>query len=65
MSIPGGLKDGKDLLMFYRQYGEIDPEESPPLLFCHGEVRNTEPGESSPLSAVHLSRHKWPGGLVN
>ena len=21
--------------------------------------------ESGPLSAVHLSRHKWPGGLVN
>ena len=21
--------------------------------------------ESGPLSAVHLSRHKWPGGLVD
>jgi len=21
--------------------------------------------ESGPLGAVHLSRHKWPGGLVN
>jgi len=21
--------------------------------------------ESGPLRAVHLSRHKWPGGLVN
>ena len=25
----------------------------------HGEV------ESGPLRAVQLSRHKWPGGLVN
>ena len=23
------------------------------------------PGESGPLREVHLSRHKWPGGLVN
>ena len=22
-------------------------------------------GESRPLRAVHLSHHKWPGGLVN
>jgi hypothetical protein len=21
--------------------------------------------ESGPLRAVHLSRHKWPGGLIN
>jgi len=24
-----------------------------------------DPGESGPLRAVHLSRHKWPGGVVN
>jgi len=23
------------------------------------------PPESGPLRAVHLSRHKWPGGVVN
>jgi len=27
-------------------------------------IRESE-SESGPLRAVHLSRHKWPGGLVN
>ena len=27
--------------------------------------RSTRALESAPLRAVHLSRHKWPGGLVN
>ena len=28
-------------------------------------VRQFEVHESGPLRAVHLSRHKWPGGVVN
>jgi len=27
--------------------------------------RPPSPPESGPLRAVHLSRHKWPGGVVN
>ena len=50
LNLPGGLKDGKDLLMFYRQYGEIDPEESPPMLFCHGKTSS-----SLLLSSLELS----------
>ena len=30
-----------------------------------GEDRNRHQDESGPLRAVHLSRHEWPGGLVN
>ena len=29
------------------------------------QTRSCAPGESGPLRAVYLSRHKWPGGLVN
>ena len=36
VSIPAAMKNGNDMLLFYRQYGEIDPEGTPPLLFCHG-----------------------------
>ena len=29
------------------------------------EVSDDGGSESGPLRAVHLSRHKWPGGLIN
>jgi len=42
-------------------------------LIARHDYRGARPGpspafipvESGPLRAVHLSRHKWPGGLVN
>ena len=36
----------------------------PPLPFS-SRARSLRVGESGPLKAVHLFRHKWPGGLVN
>ena len=34
-------------------------------LTIDGENEGEVSSERGPLSAVHLSRHKWPGGLVN
>ena len=46
------------------------PEQVPPpppsTLITQPEALHPKPQpESGPLRAVHLSRHKWPGGLVN
>ena len=36
-----------------------------PLGSGGGKMSAEAATESGPLRAVHLSRHKWPGGLVN
>jgi len=29
------------------------------------EIKKAREGKSGPLRAAHVSRHKWPGGLIN
>jgi len=44
----------------------IDKKANPACFtFSLGGPQTVAPHESGSLRAVHLSRHKWPGGLVN
>ena len=64
-----GIRDLKDLAIHDVQ--PIGDEYTTPKMLQVVEVvappgeRLVPARESGPLKAVRLSRHKWPGGLVN
>ena len=50
----------------YERGTPVHDSEDTPSVFPHkGLGMGYLGGESGPFRAVHLSRHKWPGGLVN
>ena len=60
-----GVTCSVNIRAFNVSFPPASPLSSPSRVLTESRIPRDSGGQSGPLRAVHLSRHKWPGGLVD